>query len=164
MKDFWNAFIHSLRLPKKQSVFTLNRIGMDITVIYLFFLLAIASLPALYEQIIVNETSTTHIHPFFFLIYFFIFYYLVLVLIVFSLLSIIAYIGTLITRSLKRKLRFSIIWKMTAFAITTPLLLFTVISFFYPLSSLFLFLATIYTFFILIKIILIYPKRKTRQP
>lgn|SRR5690625_1529920 len=158
MKDFWNAFTHSLKLPKKQSVFALNRIGMDITVIYLFFLLAIASLPALFEQI--NSSS---MHIFFLFIYFFIFYYLVLVLIVFTLLSIIAYIGTLITKGLNRKLRFSILWKMSAFTITIPLLLFTIVSFFRPLSSLFLLLTTIYIFFILIKIILIYPKRKVRR-
>lgn len=160
MKVFWNAFTQSLKLPQKQAVFSLNRIGMDIAVVYMFLLLAIASLPALYEQVVANETSSLHVHTFFLLIYFFIFYYLILVLIVFGVLSLIAYIGTLITRAVNRKLRFSILWKMAAFATTLPLILFSIISFFYPLSFLFLAIATIYIFFILVKIILIYPKRK----
>lgn len=160
MKVFWNALIQSLKLPQKQAVFTLNRIGMDITVIYLFFLLALASLPALLEQIIMNQVSSVHVNSFFFLIYFFIFYYLILVLIVFSALSVIAYIGSGITKMVNRKLHFSLLWKMSAFSITLPLLLFTVISFFYPLSYAFLAFAIIYIFFILLKIIFIYPKRR----
>src|SRR5690625_3576719 len=152
MKVFWEIFNQSIKLPQKQAVFSLNRIGMDIAVIYLFILLGIASLPALVEQIVTNQVSSTHIHTFFLLIYFFIFYYLILVLIVFIALSLVAYIGTLITKTVKRRLRFSILWKMAAFTTTLPLILFSVISFFYPLSQLFLILVTIYIFFILIKI------------
>ncbi|MEI3604430.1 DUF1189 family protein [Pseudogracilibacillus sp. SE30717A] len=161
MKVYWNALIHSFKLPIKQSVFALNRIGMDITVIYLFFLLGLASLPALYEQVIVNDSSS--VQTFFLLIYFFIFYYLPLVLIVFSILSLFAYIGTLLARFSERKLRYSIMWKMAAFATTLPLLSFSIVSFFHPLSPLFLLISAFYIFFILIKIIFIYPKRKSQK-
>lgn len=161
MKVFLDVCIHSLKLPQKKAVFALNRIGMDITVIYLFILLAIASIPELINQL--SGGGPTHqVNPFFLLIFFFIFYYLVLVLIVFSVLSIVAYIATLLTRMLDRKLRYSLLWKMTAFATTIPLLLYTAISFFYPLSEKFLLLANIYILFVLVKIILIYPKRVNR--
>lgn len=161
MKVFWSVFVHSVKLPQKRAVFTLNRVGMDITVFYLFLLLAIASIPALVDQKAINDASVLQVHPFFYLIYFFIFYYLILVLVVFGLLSLFAYIGTFITRVLHRKLHYSILWKMFAFASTIPLLLFTCVSFFYPLSYLFLSLATLYIFTILMKIILIYPRRKS---
>lgn len=161
MKVFWNTFKQSVKLPKKEAVFALNRVGMDITVIYLFILLAFASIPALLEQLFVNDPSL-QIQTFFLLIYFFIFYYLPLVVIVFSILSFLAYVATVIANLLERKLRYSILWKITAFATTIPLLLFTVVSFFYPLSYLFLLLVTIYVLFIIVKIILIYPKRKKR--
>src|SRR5690625_5228990 len=140
MDAFWKVFKHSIKLPQKQAVFTLNRIGMDITVLYLFFLLAIASLPALIDQIVMNET-TFHIHTIFLLIYFFIFYYLILVLIVFSGLSLIAYLGTLFAQLVHRKLRFSILWKMSAFTTTIPIVLFSIISFVYSVTTVFLIIA-----------------------
>ena len=161
MNVFWNVFKHSIKLPQRQAVFALNRIGMDIAVLYLFFLLAIASLPALFDQLLINET-TFHIQSFFLLIYIFIFYYLPLVFIVFGGLSIIAYIGTRVARLSSRKLRFSILWKMSAFITTIPLLLFSIISFFYPLTFIFLTLAILFIGIVLTKIILMYPKRKCR--
>ncbi len=160
MKNLWITFQHSLKLPQKNAVFTLNRIRMDTTVFYLFILLAIASLPELVNQILADDTAGFNVNIFFLLIYFFIFYYLMLVFIVFTILSIIAYISLIISRGLKRKLHYSILWKMSAFATTVPFILYTIISFFYSLSYLFLTLATIYIFFMIVKIILIYPKRK----
>lgn len=163
MKVFWDAFIHSLQLPKRKAVFALNRIGMDIVVVYMFIFLAIASIPGLIEQMISSQTdSSATIHPFFLLIFFFIFYYLIVLLIVFTSISIIAYIGTLIAKYTERKLQFGLMWKMTAFATTIPLVLFTILSFFLPLTTIFLSVATIFILFILINIILIYPQRKVR--
>lgn len=161
MKVFWNACKNSVKLPQKKAVFALNRVGMDITVIYMFILLALASIPALVNQLIANQSSG-QVQPFFLLIFFFIFYYLVLVVIVFSLLSIISYIATLIAKGLYRKLRYSILWKMSAFTTTIPLVLFTLLSFFYPLSYLFLIIVNMYIFIVIFKIILIYPRRKKR--
>src|SRR5690625_5154762 len=162
MKKIWNSFLHSVRLPKKKSVFYLNRIGMDITVIYMFILLAITSVPALIEQISNSKESSLQLHPFFLFIYFFIFYYLIITIIVFCTISFLAYVWTLISKLLQRKLRFAILWKMTAYSTTIPFLLFTVITFFYPVSHYFLFISVLYIIIILLNIILIYPKRKRR--
>jgi len=159
LKTFWSTFLNSLQLPKKQAVFALNRIGMDVAVVYMFILLAIASIPGLVDQISSNNAET-QLHTFFLLIFFFIFYYLVILIIVFSGLSLIAYIGTLIAKLAGRKLLFGLLWKMTAFATTIPLLAFTVLSFFLPLTTIFLIIANLFIFFVLIKIIFIYPKRK----
>ena len=162
MKKIWNSFSHSLKLPQKKSVFYLNRIGMDITVIYMFILLAITSIPALLDQMASNKQSTLQLHPFFLSIYFFIFYYLVITITVFCIISLIAYVWTFIAKLLQRKLRFAILWKMVAYSTTIPFILFTVISFFYPVSYYFLFITIIYIFIILFKILLIYPRRKRR--
>lgn len=159
MNVFIKACNHSLKLPKKKDTFALNRIGMDITVIYLFIILAIASIPALIDQITMADYGV-QIQLFFKLIYFFIFYYLVLVVLVFSGLSVFAYIMTITARLLDRKLTYAIMWKMSAFAITIPVFVFTILSFFYPLTFLFVFLALAYMTFVMIKIILIYPKRR----
>lgn len=159
MKSLGTMFIQSLQLPKKRAVFTLNRIGMDTTVFYMFILLFISSIPTFIEQLQVNERLST----FFFLIFFFIFHYLPVVIIVFVALSILAWITLLITKLAKRKLRFSILWKMNASATTIPLLLFTIASPFYPLGTTYLIVSILFILAIVTKIIFIYPRRRERN-
>lgn len=157
---FLTSFIESLQLPKKKSVFKLNRIGMDIVVIYMFIVLAIVSLPTLLNQIKNSSELSIEIGPFFYLIYFFIFHYLVIVVLIFIVISIIAYIATKLTHLSGRKLHYSVLWKMSAFSTTLPFLLYTILAFFYNLNDNFLWLSFFYTFLLLYKIITIYPKRK----
>jgi|SRR5699024_10121936 len=156
MKSLWNMFLQSVQLPKKQAAFTLNRIGMDATVFYIFIILFIASIPTYIEQLRENEQLST----FFFSIFFFIFHYLPVVIIVFVALSLLAWFGSLIATMAKRKLRFSILWKMTASATTIPLLLFTLISFFYKLHTIYLIISIGFILFIVTKIIFLYPQRR----
>lgn len=160
MHSFVLSFQNSVQLPKKKAAFALNRIGMDIAVLYLFLLLIIASIPALIEQLISIDTLSVTIHPFFWAIYFFIFYYLMFTTIIFIAISIIAYIGLLIAKMLGRKLRYNIMWKMVAFATTLPFIFFTLFSLFFHVSYLFLALSSIYIFFIIIMIIRIYPRKR----
>lgn len=156
MKSFWTLFINSLQLPKKQAVFALNQIGMDFVVFYLFILIALSSIPSYVQQFIENEDLSIFI----FTIFFFIFHYLVVLIIIFALLSIIAAILTLITKAAKRKLHYSILWKMSASATTIPLILFTFLDFFYEVESMFLILSILFILFIVTKIIFIYPRRR----
>lgn len=159
---FWQAFLHSIKLPNKKAMFQLNRIGMDITVIYMFILLMIVSIPALIDRLLATSGPGTELNLFFLLIYFFIFYYLPMTLIVFLLLSLIAYIATGISRLMKRKLRYAILWKMSAYTTTIPFLLYTIAALIFPISGVILWLFTIYTLLLLIKIISVYPKRRVR--
>lgn len=159
---FIRAFLHSMQLPKKKALFQLNRIGMDITIVYMFILLAIVSVPSLIDSFLAPEGSFTQINAFFALVYFFFVYYLSLIGIVFVFLSIIAYIGTGLATLLKRKIRFAILWKLCAFATTIPFLLYTVIAFFHPVSRFFLWLFIAYIFLFLFKMITVFPQRKKR--
>ena len=160
MHSFFISFKNSIQLPKKQAVFSLNRIGMDITVLYLFLLLIIASVPALIEQLLHIDAVAVDIHPFFWAIYFFIFYYLIFTTIVFIVVSAIAYIATISARVLGRKLRYNIMWKMVAFSTTLPFILFTLFSLFFHVSYIFLSVTSIYIFFNIMMIIRIYPRKK----
>src|SRR5699024_10390676 len=74
--DFLETFLNSLKLPNKQAMFQLNRTGMDITVVYLFTLLLIVSMPSLFEMITATSGPTADMNLLFLLIYFFMFYYL----------------------------------------------------------------------------------------
>lgn len=157
---FWTTFINSLQLPKKKAAFALNRVGMDIVVLYMFLLLALVSIPEYLHQISNSSSLNVDIGPFFYFIYFFFFHYLIIVLVIFAVLSLIAFIATKFASLTKRKLSFSLMWKMAAFSTTIPFLIYTVLAVFYDLSENFLWLSFLYTFLILYKVITIYPKIK----
>lgn len=159
---FIRAFLHSIRLPRKKAMFQLNRIGMDVTVIYMFILLAIASIPSLIDSLATSTGSIAEINIFFVFVYFFFVYYLTLNGIVFVFLSLIAFIGTGISKLLRRKIRFAILWKLCAYTTTLPFLLYTILAFFLPISQGYLWLLCAYTFIFLIKMITVFPKRKKR--
>lgn len=159
---FWQTFIHSIQLPYKKAMFKLNRTGMDIAVIYMFILLILVSIPSLIERLTATSGPGTDLNLFFLFIYFFIFYYLPMAVIVFLLLSLVAYIGTTIAKLMQRKLRFSLLWKMSAYTSTVPFLIYTIVALLFPISDAFLWLTLLYTLILLIKIILVYPKRKKR--
>jgi len=159
---FIRAFLHSIQLPQKKAMFQLNRIGMDITVVYMFILLAIVSIPSLIDILTKPTGSIAEMNIFFVLVYFFFVYYLSLTFIVFISLSILAFIGTGISKLLQRKIRFAILWKLCAFTTTLPLLLYTILAFFLPVSQVYLWLLCAYTFFFLIKMITVFPRRKKR--
>jgi len=160
---FWHIFKDSMKLPNKKSMFRLNRIGMDIVVFYLFILLFIVSIPSFIQQITQTNSYINDLNIVFQIIYFFIFFYLPLNLIVFSFLSLIAYIGLGITRLMQRKLRFSILWKMCAFTTTLPFIIYTILALFFPIDIEFLWIFILYTLILLIKMISIYPKRRSRS-
>src|SRR5699024_6084634 len=129
----------SIKLPKRNAPFALNRIGMDKEIFYIFLLLVIASIPGLIEQIQTNANAhSLQIQSFFFLILFFIFYYLIMTAALLLGISLIAYPGRWISALTKRKLRYSILWKMAACITTIPTIIFTVMSFFIDVSIIFL--------------------------
>lgn len=159
---FLRTFIESIKLPSKKALFKLNRTGMDIVVIYIAIILIFVSIPSFIDQLTTPGGLSERMNAFFFLIFFFIFYYLPLIVIVFAVLSFIAYLGTKLATLMGRKLRYQIIWKMCAFTTTIPFLIYTAIALFVPLSNTFLWLSLLYTVILLIKMILIFPRRKVK--
>src|SRR5690625_4490415 len=111
---FLQTFTHSIQLPRKDAMFKLNRTDMNSAVIYMFLLLVFVSIPSIIDRLTATSGPGADLNLFFLIIYFFIFYYLPLTVIVFLLLSLIAYIETGIAKLMRRKLRFSILWKMCA--------------------------------------------------
>lgn len=157
------AFLNSLKLPKKKAMFALNRVGMDMVVVYLFILLFIVSIPQLVLQLSMTEGMSADLPVVLKLIYFFMFYYLPLTITVFLFLSVFAYIGVGIAKWMKRKLKYQIIWKLLAFTTTIPFLLYMLLTAFFPLSNWYMLLAIVYSLVMLLFMIQKYPKRKTRK-
>src|SRR5699024_12863353 len=97
-------FIHSIKLPKRNAAFALNRIGMDKVIFYIFLLLVIASIPGLIEQIQTNANAQSlQIQSFFFFIFFFIFYYLIMTSALLLCISLITYFSSCMTFRTKSK-------------------------------------------------------------
>ncbi|SFB30050.1 Protein of unknown function [Lentibacillus halodurans] len=160
---FLRTFLNSIKLPDKQAMFTLNRIGMDITVVYLFILLLLVSIPSFVDQLTSNSGAGADMNLLFLLIYFFIFYYLPLTIIVFLFISLIAFSGTGIAKLLGRKIRFSMLWKLSAYTTTIPFIIYTILAFFFSINHVFAGLFILYSFLFMVKMITVYPKRKIRK-
>lgn len=158
---FWEIFKDSIRLPNIKAMRKLNQVGMDYTVFYMFFLLLLVSIPSFIKQLLDNSGIIAELNFFLFIIYFFIFFYLPFVLIIFGLISLLAYIAVLITKMLQRKLRFSILWKLLAYSTTIPFMFYIIVALFYDFSILYLTLTALYSLTLVIIMILSFPKRRT---
>lgn len=159
---FWKTFLDSIKLPSKRALFTLNRTGMDIVVIYMFFLILIVSIPSLIDQLSNTEGVSNDTNIFFILIFFFIFHVLPMNIIIFIIITLLSFIFVGITKLMKRKLRFSILWKMIAYTTTVPFIIYTILALFFSISNTFLWISLLYTLILLFKMISIYPKRRPR--
>ncbi|MGV3489349.1 MAG: DUF1189 family protein [Tuberibacillus sp.] len=116
---------NSIALPKKETVYSLNRVSMRDTLIYIFLLILISSIPDIIRLFLTGTFSQGALKSVFYL-QVFLFYPLYIIFIGVIGISLLAGIGTLIKQGLKRKLTYHHIWKMTAYAATLPLLLNTV--------------------------------------
>lgn len=156
---FLDIVKNSFKLPSKNAMRSLNKIGMDYTVFYMFLLLLVASVPSFLDQLL-SPSSGTEINLFLFIIYFFMFFYLPFVLIIFGLLSLLAYIALIIANIFERKLTFGLLWKLLAYTTTIPFLLYTAIALFYDFSVVYLALSSIYSLILIIIMILSFPRRR----
>ncbi|WP_042220891.1 DUF1189 family protein [Oceanobacillus manasiensis] len=158
-----HVFLQSLKLPSKKATFSLNRVSMDITIIYMFILLILVSIPALIDRIAENNSVSAELNILFLIIYFFIFYYLPLAVFVCIGISITAYLGVWVAKGLDRKLQFPLLWKMSVFIATIPFIIYAIIAFLFPVDDVLLGAFFVYIIFMLFIIIRIYPKRRKQN-
>lgn len=146
-------------LPKKEAMFRLNRVSMKITTMYIFILIFILNIPS--QITLLLEKGITELPRSSYITQILIFYPFVIFFSAIIGISFIAFISLLLTKLLKRKLTFQQLWKMSAYASTSPLLLYTLMNQFVDAEVFILFVFLIMLFFILFKMICIYPKRTT---
>ncbi|MFD1172950.1 DUF1189 family protein [Oceanobacillus picturae] len=157
---FRHVFLQSLKLPSKKATFSLNRVSMDIAIIYMFILLILVSIPAFIDRIVENSGVSAELNIAFLIIYFFIFYYLPMAVFVCIGISIIAYIGLCLAKLMERKLQFPLLWKMSVFIATIPFIIYTIIALLFPVDDILLGAFFVYILIMLFFIISIYPKRR----
>ncbi|SDJ80407.1 DUF1189 family protein [Salimicrobium halophilum] len=149
----------SLRLPRKDALFQLNRKGITSTIGYLFVLLLVLFIPNIYNAITTFERELTEVSRGLYMAQALVFYPLLIIFLIIAGVSILAGGGLFLSKLLKRKLRYQQLWKMTAYALTLPLT-FSTVSTYIGVSE----YVTVLLFFVpisylLYKMITVYPKR-----
>ncbi|HET7579805.1 MAG TPA: DUF1189 family protein [Bacillales bacterium] len=155
------AFQSSLLLPKKDAMFRLNRMGMGGTIGYLFMLLFIVAIPSgVHFALSDHPGFENRIPPTLFVLQFFVFDYLLFVVGGLIVISVLAAVCLLLSKTVMRKLSYRQLWKISAYATTIPFLLYTLaqsLNWNSPLIPLLLFFLALV---ILVRMIFIFPRRK----
>ncbi|HLR75059.1 MAG TPA: DUF1189 family protein [Virgibacillus sp.] len=159
----WQTCKIGLQLPKKEAVFQLNRVKTMHFLCYIFLLHVLIALPN-GIRLIKASFSRGEFGKESLLILFI--YPLFIVLFGLLGISILASIGLFLRRIAKRKLVYQLLWKMTVYALTYPVLLyviFDVLHYTSWLTNLILFSVFLVIF---TRMILVYPKirKKSRLP
>lgn len=154
-----HAFQLSLSLPKKEAVFQLNRVKTKDFLLYIVFLLLLVSLPN-GVGLVRNSVSGGKFAKEFLIILFA--YPSSVILLGMATVSLLAATGLAIRKLARRKLVYQLLWKMSVYALTYPVLLISVFNLFGITHWLLNLLALVIFLVIFTGMILAYPK--VRQP
>ncbi len=134
----------------------LNRLQMKNTFLYYFVLLLILIIPL---ELTVLQKNTTGPNDFYItqvlILYpfFMIFYALIGI-------SLLTFLTVLMGKALKRKLKFQLLWKMIAFTLTKPILVFVFAYIMLGNQIIVNVIVMLLTFISILRLILAYPKKK----
>jgi len=161
--EFFDSLWNSVRLPKKEAMFRLNRKGITSTIMYLFILMTVLFLPDMIGTIIRLDSNLSEVSRGLYLVQVFVFYPMLIIFLILVGVSALAGAALIMTNQLDRKLTYQQLWKMTAYAATMPLVLSILLKN-TPvpngLSALIFFALFIYIMF---RMIIIYPKKKAKR-
>jgi hypothetical protein len=155
------GLLHTLKinllLPVKRNYFQLNRIKSRDFFIYIIFLHLLISLPN-GIRLISNSVSNGDFAKEALLVL--IVYPLLIILLGISGISLLALVGMIIKVVSKRKLVYQLLWKMTVYSLTYPVLLYVFFDIFDIRHIVINLLGVIIFINILLNIVLAYPKIK----
>lgn len=154
------AFKLSLLLPSKHAVFQLNRVKTKDFLIYMFLLHLLIALPN-GIRLISNSINSGKFGKESLLILFI--YPLFIMLFGIIGISLLASIGIVIRAMTKRKLVYQLLWKMTIYALTYPIILYTLFDVLNITHWIVNLLLALIFLFIFLKMILAYPKIRKKS-
>lgn len=149
----------SLLLPKKKALFELNRVNMRDTLSYTVCLMSLLFLPDIIKMIMNADQVYKGSLYSAYIIQILVFYPFLILFFAVAGISILTFFSTIITKLVKRKLAYHYLWKITSYALTYPVLIYTVLKLFHIDHVVLNQIPLINLFFITYKIILVYPKR-----
>ena len=157
---YWNIFKNSLILPKKEALFFLNRVPMGKTILYILVLMHLTFLPNLFK--VTNSTfqQIENISFSLYIINVIVLYPFFTILLMILSLTVFSFIALVLAKFLNRKLAYPYLWKITAYSLTVPLIIYAVLEILSITNSLLVIVPILYLYFVLYKIIRIYPKKQ----
>lgn len=157
---YWNIFKNSLILPKKEALFFLNRVPMGKTILYILVLMHLTFLPNLFK--VTNSTfqQIENISFSLYIINVIVLYPFFTILLMILSLTVFSFIALVLAKFLNRKLAYPYLWKITAYSLTVPLIIYAVLEILSITNSLLVIVPILYLYFVLYKIICIYPKKQ----
>ncbi|MBM7632935.1 hypothetical protein [Geomicrobium sediminis] len=165
MKTMLDFLRNSIRLPQKEAVFTLNREGFGLPIVFLCFILLLVSLPLGVQMALSGENMAAEVALPIFLVFFFFVYYPFFVLSVLIPLAAITLLALLVAKFAHRKMNFFMLYKIAAFAAILPVigLGITILIGSALLETIWIGISIVYLTVILIRVVFIYPKRKSAR-
>lgn len=151
-------FKNSLLLPKKDAVFQLNRVSMRDAMTYMVCLLVLLFLPDIAKMIMNPEWMTEGITYSTYIIQILVFYPFLILFLVVAGVSMLAFVSFGMAKMAGRKLTYHYLWKMTGYALTVPLMIYTILKLFQINHAGVNLILMLVLYFSICKIILIYPK------
>ncbi|WP_449538556.1 DUF1189 family protein [Ferdinandcohnia sp. Marseille-Q9671] len=150
----------SWRLPEKTAMKRLNRLEMRNTLVFLLLLLFILALPIEINLLLDESYKENDIPQNVYFIQVLLFYPFLMLFLGILGISLVAGVGVAVSRLVHRQLKFQFLWKMCAFALTKPIIIFAVANLFigtHWVVNAFVFILLFYT---VLRMIFHYPKRK----
>ncbi len=160
MVKLFSTLSDSWRLPEKTAMKRLNRLEMRNTLVFLLLLLFILALPIEINLLLDESYKENDIPQNVYFIQVLLFYPFLMLFLGILGISLVAGVGVAVSRLVHRQLKFQFLWKMCAFALTKPIIIFAVANLFigtHWVVNAFVFILLFYT---VLRMIFHYPKRK----
>ncbi|MFS0864787.1 DUF1189 family protein [Fredinandcohnia sp. 179-A 10B2 NHS] len=157
-----STFIDCIKLPNKTAMKRLNRLEMRNTILFLLTLLFILALPIEINLLLDDSFKESDIPQNIYIIQVLIFYPFFMLFLGLAGITLLAGVGVVISKMVHRNIKFQLLWKLSAFALTKPILLFALFDQVFALNWIVNVLIVGYLFWIIIRIILHYPRRQVK--
>ncbi|WP_142255402.1 DUF1189 family protein [Bacillus sinesaloumensis] len=158
-----STFIDSLRLPNKAAMKRLNKLEMRHTILFLLSLLLVIALPIEINLLLDDSYKESEIPQNIYIIQILLFYPFLMLFLGIAGISVLAGIGVGVSKLVHRHLKFQFLWKMCAFALTKPIIIFSVANVLIGTHWIVNTVIYVLLFYTILRMIFHYPRRvKTR--
>jgi len=155
-----SSFVNSIMLPRKKAVLNINRIKIGSSVLYFALLIFIVTIPNLIRLLTSDNSEFNGLPRGIFVFQTLVFYPFQTIFFGLIGISLLAAVGVLMNKAVKRRVKYALLWKMSLHASTIPLILYAIMSnlftVHYYLSAILLLLVI----YILYRMITVFPKPK----
>lgn len=151
---------NSVLLPKKNALFRLNRVSMRNVLVYILLLSLLLVVANMISGINNSAGNRNGAQESMYLLQLIVVYPFFIIFLMITGISLLAAMSFLIKRLLARKLSYVYLWKMTAFALTVPLFIYMVLDSINVDDGFIQLISFLYFLFIMVRIILVYPRKK----